>query len=195
MPEEFEGDLAGAVFWGADLHGARFRDVDLTGANSAPTFSDTLRFDLSTVVPCIAGHRRPQDRVALDDGKAAFPAALPSSIPPAPPASGVRPASAARPPGHPPKRRRHSRSQQVTRRRRAPVRAVSAPPTRRCNGVGGTKRRPAARRRRWSTVGAESFTLDHGHVVIAAITSCTNTSNPSVMLAAGLLAEKPWSAA
>jgi hypothetical protein len=31
MPEEFEGDLAGAVFWGADLHGARFRDVDLTG--------------------------------------------------------------------------------------------------------------------------------------------------------------------
>ena len=32
MPEEFEGDLAGAVFWGADLSGARFRDVDLTGA-------------------------------------------------------------------------------------------------------------------------------------------------------------------
>ena len=32
MPEEFEGDLAGAVFWGADLHGATFRDVDLTGA-------------------------------------------------------------------------------------------------------------------------------------------------------------------
>ena len=32
MPEEFEGDLAGAVFWGADLSGARFRDVDLSGA-------------------------------------------------------------------------------------------------------------------------------------------------------------------
>ena len=32
MPEEFEGDLAGAVFWGADLSGARFRDVNLTGA-------------------------------------------------------------------------------------------------------------------------------------------------------------------
>ncbi len=105
-----------------------------------PRFSEYLELDLSTVVPSIAGPKRPQDRIELSHAKTAFDAVLPAYS-----------------------------DQQST-----PV-AV--------------------------TVGDASFTLDHGAVTIAAITSCTNTSNPSVMLAAGLLARnavqkgltsKPW---
>ena len=96
--------------------------------DSPPTFSDTLQLDLSTVVPCIAGPSRPQDRVPLDDGKAAFRAALPSSIPPAggPPGSTGSRCTSGRPA---PKRPRPSRSRPATRRRPAPVPAASALPT------------------------------------------------------------------
>ena len=168
--------------------------------DSAPTFSDTLRLDLSTVVPCIAGPSRPQDRVALDDGKAAFRAALPSSIPPAGRTAGfdrlplhVRPASP------------EAASAQSFPASDPPSAGAGA------SGVGAPDaparpnlRDATADRPRAEVVverGGESFTLDHGHVVIAAITSCTNTSNPTVMLAAGLLAKhavqrglsvKPW---
>lgn len=103
-----------------------------------PVFSEYLELDLSTVVPSIAGPKRPQDRIELDKAKAAF-------------AKDV-----------------------VTYN---PGKAAEV------------------------TVDGETFTVDNGHVAIAAITSCTNTSNPSVMLAAGLLARnavakglvsKPW---
>jgi aconitate hydratase len=96
-------------------------------------YSETMELDLSTVVPCIAGPKRPQDRVALTDAKASFAKALPSmqvSATPAPAGAAV---------------------------------AVAEPVNER---------------------------IDHGAVVIAAITSCTNTSNPSVMIGAGLLAKK-----
>jgi aconitate hydratase len=105
-----------------------------------PRFSEYLELDLSTVVPSIAGPKRPQDRIELSAAKKAFEEVLPSYAPEASTPIDV-------------------------------------------------------------TVGGESFTLDNGHVTIAAITSCTNTSNPSVMLAAGLLARnaaqrglkaKPW---
>ncbi len=109
---------------------------------SEPTFSEYMELDLSTVVPSIAGPRRPQDRIALQGAKNQFEKDL-----------GDYTSDSAR--------------------------DVSVP----------------------VTVGERSFDLTNGAVTIAAITSCTNTSNPSVMLAAGLLARnahrkglksKPW---
>jgi aconitate hydratase len=103
-----------------------------------PIFSEYLELDLGTVVPSIAGPKRPQDRIALDKAKEAFAKDL----------------------------------------------AVYGAGTSADVSMDG-----------------ERFTVDNGHVAIAAITSCTNTSNPSVMLAAGLLARnavakglvsKPW---
>jgi aconitate hydratase len=139
-----------------------------------PAFSDVIELDLDSVVPSLAGPKRPQDRVALTDSRRAFRHALadyvdgdaallnghdeavaesyPASDPPADSAPGHQPSDGALP---------------------------------------GTA----------VTVDGETFQLSHGDVVIAAITSCTNTSNPSVMIGAGLLARnaaarglrrKPW---
>jgi aconitate hydratase len=102
-----------------------------TDASYEPMFSDTLELDLSTVVPSLAGPRRPQDRVPLTESKKAFKEALPSLI----------------------------KSGDVNKTVNVQV-----------NG--------------------DKFQLAHGSVVISAITSCTNTSNPSVMIGAGLLAKK-----
>ena len=102
-----------------------------TDQSPDPMFSDTLELDLSTVVPSIAGPRRPQDRIALTESKNAFKEALPSLM--------------------------RSGSAEKT----VPVQM---------NG--------------------DRFELKHGSVVISAITSCTNTSNPSVLIGAGLLAKK-----
>lgn len=87
-----------------------------------PLFSDTIAIDLSSVVPSIAGPRRPQDRVSLTDAQADYRAELPSF--------------------------------------------------------------------ESDIVAADDAEMKNGDVVIAAITSCTNTSNPSVMIAAGLVAKK-----
>ena len=92
-----------------------------------PRFSEYLELDLSTVVPSIAGPKRPQDRIVLSESKSSFEKALET----------------------------YASSQ-------------SAP----------------------TAVQGREFAMDHGHVAIASITSCTNTSNPSVMLAAGILAKK-----
>jgi aconitate hydratase len=166
---------------------------------SPPTFSDTLRFDLASVVPCIAGPSRPQDRVPLADGRAAFRAALPASIPSTGWPDGkdrlpldVRPAS-------PEAASAQSFPASDPPSAGAGVSGAGMPDT-------SVQVQPdVAADRPHATVAVESghttFTLDHGHVVIAAITSCTNTSNPTVMVAAGLLARnaverglvaKPW---
>ena len=101
-------------------------------------YSEYLELDLSTVVPSIAGPKRPQDRIVLSESKSKFKEALPTYS------------------------------------------AVASKPAK---------------------VQGHDFAIDNGHVTIASITSCTNTSNPSVMLAAGLLARnavkkglkaKPW---
>ncbi len=97
-----------------------------------PVYTDVIEIDLSTIEPCIAGPKRPQDRVPLGTAKQAFRAMLDESRP-----------------GH-------------------TVGSLPASST----GAGG------------------AADIDHGAVVIAAITSCTNTSNPSVMLAAGLVARR-----
>jgi len=92
-----------------------------------PRFSEYLELDLSTVVPSIAGPKRPQDRIVLSESKKSFGSVLPSYS------------------------------------------AAASKPT---------------------DVAGQDFKIDNGHVAIASITSCTNTSNPSVMLAAGLVARK-----
>ena len=111
------------------------------GPAREPVYSEYLELDLSTVVPSIAGPKRPQDRIVLSQAKDSFQEVLPTY---------------ASQPSKP-----------------TPVTLADGTATE----------------------------LDHGHVAIASITSCTNTSNPSVMMAAGLLARnavarglrsKPW---
>ncbi|HEX5303025.1 MAG TPA: aconitate hydratase AcnA, partial [Streptosporangiaceae bacterium] len=117
-------------------------------------YSEELSLDLSTVVPSIAGPKRPQDRITLADAKQAFRDALPNYVPESTLDNGLAgtfPAS-------------------------DPVAAGSGART--SNPVHVTL-----------DDGTETE-VDHGSVVIAAITSCTNTSNPSVMVGAALLAKK-----
>lgn len=92
-----------------------------------PTYSEYLELDLSTVVPSIAGPKRPQDRIELSKSKESFAKDL--------------------------------------------------------GAYASTHSQP-------TKVSGQDYSIDHGAVTIASITSCTNTSNPSVMLAAGLLAKK-----
>ena len=102
-----------------------------TDASPDPIFTDTLELDLGSVVPSLAGPRRPQDRVPLTESKKAFKEALPSLM-----KSGAADKTVA------------------------------------------------------VQMNGDKFQLTHGSVVISAITSCTNTSNPSVLIGAGLLAKK-----
>jgi aconitate hydratase A / 2-methylisocitrate dehydratase len=110
---------------------ARAQDLFRTESTPDALYSDTLDLDLASVVPSLAGPRRPQDRVALAHAKPSFAAALPDLQ------KGVK------------------------------------------KSAGGG-----------ATAVAVETQLEHGSVVIAAITSCTNTSNPSVMIGAGLVAKK-----
>jgi aconitate hydratase len=108
-------------------------------ANSPdPEFTDTLELDLSSVVPSLAGPKRPQDRVALTDMKDTF------------------------------------------------RKALTAPVKERGYELSGD----ALNREATFSANGGSQKMKHGSVVIAAITSCTNTSNPSVLIAAGLVAKK-----
>ncbi len=152
-------------------------------SSEKPTFSEELELDLRAVVPSIAGPKRPQDRVSLTESKPAFRRALEGYLPEEDeedeavaesfPASDPVSTHVPNGEGHEP-----------------------------AGGTGGVQvaDRPATHVPVTLADGRETE-LDHGHVVIAAITSCTNTSNPSVMLGAGLLARnavqkglkvKPW---
>ena len=120
---------------------AKAQGLFRTDASADPVFTDTLELDLGSVVPSLAGPKRPEGRVALGDVKSGFATALAGEY--------KKPGEAA-------------------------------------------KRVPVA---------GKGFDIGHGDVVIAAITSCTNTSNPSVLIGAGLLARnaaarglkpKPW---
>ncbi|HVW06265.1 MAG TPA: aconitate hydratase AcnA, partial [Vicinamibacterales bacterium] len=116
---------------------AKAQGLYRTDASPEAVYTDTLSLDLGTVVPSLAGPRRPQDRVALSRAKTSFAGALPDLQ------KGIKkPASA---------------------------------------GGGGA-----------AVAEAVTTQLEHGSVVIAAITSCTNTSNPSVMIGAGLVAKKAF---
>jgi aconitate hydratase len=125
-----------------------------------PVYSDTLELDLGDVVPSLAGPKRPQDRVALADAANDFRAEL-AEMTDGDSLSGYDEAAAESFP-------------------------ASDPPT---NNGGGAEPKPGHEHAQTAVV-ERGEGLDHGSVVIAAITSCTNTSNPSVMLGAGLLAKK-----
>ena len=146
-----------------------------TGAPEAE-YSQTIELDLATVEPSVAGPKRPQDRVLLKDAAASFAQQLPSLLSPTAKPLGSRTAAAWP----------AAAGDTVTdaavavEDNEGPDRSSAA--------------QPAAAH--VTTTVKERFNvdpdryLDHGSVVIAAITSCTNTSNPSVMIAAGLLAKK-----
>ncbi|HLM85562.1 MAG TPA: aconitate hydratase [Solirubrobacteraceae bacterium] len=152
-----------------------------------PTFSDRMELDLGTVEPSLAGPKRPQDRVALSDARESFREALGGYVQEY---DGRDEAAAESFPSSDPPANGNDRPRPhdggpsyVDAPADAPVTVASASATR-CTLADGSE-----------------VELDHGHVVIAAITSCTNTSNPSVMIGAGILARnalarglrsKPW---
>ena len=110
---------------------AKAQGLFLTPESSDPEYSDSLELDLGTVVPSMAGPKRPQDRINLPDVKKNFLDTLSSA-----------------------------------------------------------QKTPAAQKSAEASTNGSKSTVQDGSVVIAAITSCTNTSNPSVMIAAGLVAKK-----
>ncbi|CCH30398.1 aconitate hydratase [Actinosynnema sp. NPDC047251] len=145
-------------------------------ADHEPVYSETLELDLSTVVPSIAGPKRPQDRIELTNAKPAFRQALGAYVSKteAEPKSNVDEAVDETFPASDPTAVSNGDAGG------APHVFHSA-----AQGADGRPSNPV----KVSLDGAE-FELDHGAVAIAAITSCTNTSNPSVMIGAALLAKK-----
>ena len=153
-------------------------------AASEPVFSEYMELDLSTVVPSIAGPKRPQDRILLSEAKTQFEKDIVDYTTPSVSNSIVdlesKHSFPASDPGSAP-----GDEEPETR----DVHISSGAPAAASNPVPVTS--PAG----------DSYLLDNGAVTLAAITSCTNTSNPSVMIAAGLLArkarnrglkQKPW---
>jgi len=155
-----------------------------------PVFTDTIELDLGDVVPSLAGPKRPQDRVSLSHARAEFRIAVQGYLPSDDGDDDQQPtvefAALSFPASDPPATNEPARRPPVHHDEVAHAAAVAPQsdtkvPVKLQDGT--------------------QTELDHGHVVIAAITSCTNTSNPSVMLAAGLLARnavarglrsKPW---
>jgi aconitate hydratase len=153
-------------------------------ADAEPSYSEYLELDLSTVVPSIAGPKRPQDRVILAESKQQFEkdlvdyadssrsqvdAAVENTFPASDPIG-------------------FTSQDEDTAHELNHVHVSAAP-------------KAASKPTHVELSDGTEYTLDHGAVAVAAITSCTNTSNPSVMLAAGLLARnanrkglksKPW---
>ncbi|MBT1545402.1 aconitate hydratase [Curtobacterium aurantiacum] len=160
-------------------------------ASVEPNYSEYMELDLSTVVPSISGPKRPQDRIELTNAKSQFEVDLANyasidhseedkAVADTFPASD--PVAAAPGDEHAVDDLQDAPGSEV------PVHASSAP---------GTVSKPTS----VAIADGDPFTIDHGAVAIAAITSCTNTSNPSVMMAAGILARnaaqkgltaKPW---
>jgi len=132
-----------------------------------PIFSDTLELDLSTVKASVSGPRRPQDRVNLSDAKSSFLAALPSL--------SRRAAPAAR-----------ADESKLPITGAVPTNPISYPGKMQSEGPSGVTTKPVTD----PTHHVNPHLLVDGSVVIAAITSCTNTSNPGVLVQAGLLAKK-----
>ena len=141
-----------------------------------PTFSEYLELDLSTVVPSIAGPKRPQDRIELTDAKTAFRKDIHNYVEE----------------NHPTPHTKLDEADEESFPASDPAAlsfadngAVDLRPSA-SNGSAGRPSKPVV----VHSADRGEFVLDHGAVVVAGITSCTNTSNPSVMLGAALLAKK-----
>jgi aconitate hydratase len=135
-----------------------------SAASPEAEYSQTISLDLATVEPSVAGPKRPQDRVLLKEAGSSFKKQLPNLLGPNANKDGVR---------------------QVVRWEGEGGHFADTPES--THGV--HEQGHAATIKDRFGVDVDKY-LDHGSVVIAAITSCTNTSNPSVMVAAGILAKK-----
>jgi len=146
-------------------------------------YTQTLELDLATVEPSVAGPRRPQDRVLLKDAAADFARQLPMLLGPKAKPLGTRKAE---------KWAGKAVLDAAQERTTADPSTLQATKNAACFAQDDKSLRdatlPATVKERFG-VDPDKY-LDHGSVVIAAITSCTNTSNPSVMMAAGILAKK-----
>ncbi|MFP5236868.1 MAG: aconitate hydratase AcnA [Acidobacteriota bacterium] len=154
---------------------AYYKEQGLFHTAGAPEaeYSQTLELDLATVEPSVAGPKRPQDRVLLKDAGTSFQQQLPSLLAPTAKPLGTRTAEPWAP-------------QPVADTALAVAREENEGPAT-SSAIADLHVTTTVKER--FNVDPDKY-LDHGSVVIAAITSCTNTSNPSVMLAAGLLAKK-----
>ena len=154
-------------------------------SNVEPTFSEYLELDLGTVVPSIAGPKRPQDRILLSEAKSQFEQDILAYATASTSDSVVdlesKHSFPASDPGSVPGEEEPTTTRPVHINSGAPANASKPVPV--------------------TTPDGEKYILDNGAVTLAAITSCTNTSNPSVMIAAGLVArkalekglkQKPW---
>jgi aconitate hydratase len=169
---------------------AREQGMFLDAGSEDPVFTATLQLDLGEVEPSIAGPKRPQDRVPLAQAKEAFLGAMQEFDPEAAERMGNGRDEAIEesfPASDPP-------AEDHDDDRGRPRPAVSGVPV-------ATLERRSGDEIEVTLEDGTTVELDHGRVVIAAITSCTNTSNPSVMIGAGLLARnavqrglvrKPW---
>ncbi|KOS53605.1 aconitate hydratase AcnA [Rhodococcus sp. GXMU-t2271] len=155
-------------------------------AEKEPSYSEYLELDLSTVVPSIAGPKRPQDRILLSESKIAFRKDIHNYVEEQHPAEHTKLDEAVEEsfPASDPVALSFADDGAVD------VQSAA-------NGADGRPTKPV----RVVSEERGEFVLDHGAVVVAGITSCTNTSNPSVMLGAALLARnavekglssKPW---
>jgi aconitate hydratase len=141
-----------------------------------PTYSDVLEVDLSQLEPTMAGPRRPHDMVRLKEVKRQFWEVLPTMLP-----KGTQAPT--------------PQAEQIQALHRLETESSSV-------ATEISNHQPQAHAPQvWLSLDSQQFALQHGSVVIASITSCTNTSNPTVMIGAGLLARnavkkglqvKPW---
>ena len=144
-----------------------------------PQFNETLELDLSTVEPSLAGPRRPQDRLALSDLNNVFMDSFSDRFGAPEETKYDEQVEESFPASDPPAAMASKSSEErADLNEPAPVQAATAT---------ATLERPKGVEINLNGVDVD---LNHGAVAIAAITSCTNTSNPSVMIGAGLLAKK-----
>jgi aconitate hydratase len=155
---------------------AYYKEQGLFHTASSPEaeYTQTLELDLGAVEPSVAGPKRPQDRVLLKDTAASFAQQLPALLAPTAKPLGSRTAAAWE--------RVSITDAALAEENEGSSTASQADRSFRTGSVTTTVKERF-------NVDPDKY-LDHGSVVIAAITSCTNTSNPSVMIAAGILAKK-----